>query len=76
MPLYDYQCNHCQTTLEVRASFREKELGLEPACPNCQSTATNQIPTVGLLVRKGSDDGASLLSSNCGLNSGTGCCGR
>jgi len=33
MPLYDYQCKKCQTIFEVRATFKEKEEGLEPECP-------------------------------------------
>ena len=75
MPLYDYQCNHCQTTFEVRASFQEKEIGLKPECPNCQTVETHQILTVGLFIRKGSSDSAAISSTFCGPNSGTGCCG-
>ena len=30
MSLYDYQCNKCQAVFEVRAKFKEKEVGLEP----------------------------------------------
>ena len=75
MPIYDYRCDHCQTTFEVRASFREKELGLKAVCPNCQSTETNQVLSVGLFVRSGSSHSDSQPSSCCGPNSGTGCCG-
>jgi putative FmdB family regulatory protein len=75
MPLYDYQCIHCQTIFEVRASFREKEMGLEPVCPNCQSVETHQVLTAGLFLHKGSGDASSLFSSNCDPNSGAGCCG-
>jgi len=75
MPLYDYQCDHCQTTFEVRASFDEKGLGLKPACPNCQSAETHQVLTVGFLGRGGSSDGATPPPSCCGPNSGAGCCG-
>lgn len=75
MPLYDYQCDKCQTPFEVRASFQEKERGLKPACPNCQSSETHQILTVGLFIRKASSDGASNSSTCCGPNSGAGCCG-
>lgn len=34
MPLYDYQCKKCQSAFEVRATFKEKEAGLEPECRN------------------------------------------
>ena len=33
MPLYDYQCKGCQAVFEVRATFKEKEAGLQPECP-------------------------------------------
>lgn len=75
MPLYDYQCDRCQTTFEVRASFREKELGLRPVCPNCKSTDTRQILTSGLFIRGESSGSASMQSSFCSPNSGAGCCG-
>jgi len=75
MPIYDYQCDHCLATFEVHASFREKEIGLKPVCPNCQSTETHQVLTTGLFVHKGSSDASSLLSSKCGPNFGPGCCG-
>ena len=75
MPLYDYQCDKCQNPFEVRASFQEKEIGLKPACQNCQSSETHQILTVGLFIRKASSDGASISSTCCGPNSWAGCCG-
>jgi putative FmdB family regulatory protein len=74
MPLYDYQCDHCLTTFEVRAFYKEKEHGLKPACPNCQSVETHQLLTAGLYVRSASSDGSSLSPSFCGPNSGSGCC--
>lgn len=75
MPRYDYQCDHCQEKFEVRASFREKELGLKPVCPDCQSPLTHQILTIGLFVRSGNSDDASLSSSYCSPDAGAGCCG-
>jgi putative FmdB family regulatory protein len=74
MPLYDYQCNKCQAVFEVRATFKEKEAGLEPECPQCHSKKTHQLLTSGLFLRK-SDDGADLTWPGCGPNSGPGCCG-
>ena len=74
MPLYDYQCQACQAVFEVRATFKEKEEGLEPECPQCQSKNTKQVLTAGLLIRGG--DGASLsIPPACGPNAGPGCCG-
>ncbi len=73
MPIYDFQCDRCEMIFEVRASFKEKEAGLKPACPNCQTTETHQLLTVGLFVHGGAD-GVSI-PSYCGPNAGPGCCG-
>ena len=74
MPLYEYQCADCETPFEVRATFKEKEAGLQPLCPKCHSKATRQVLTSTFLVRHGGD-GASLDMPMCGPNSGPGCCG-
>lgn len=75
MPLYDYQCQDCQMIFEVRATFEEKEAGLDPECPRCQSRKTRQLLTSSLFLRK-SGDGASFDLPACGSNAGPGCCGR
>ncbi len=73
MPLYDYQCKHCKTVFEVRASFKEKEAGLKPECPHCQSKETRQILSSGLFLRR-SDDGAAMELPMCDPQAGPGCC--
>ncbi|WP_366917439.1 zinc ribbon domain-containing protein [uncultured Chloroflexus sp.] len=74
MPLYDYQCQDCQKTFEVRATLKEKEAGLQPQCPHCHSLQTRQLLTSGLFLRKGSD--SSLFAAPvCGPTAGPGCCG-
>ena len=72
MPLYDYQCQKCQTVFEVRATFKEKEQGLKPKCPECQSKKTRQVLSSGLFVSH-SNDGCSGCSGTCGPNCS---CGR
>ena len=72
MPVYDFQCNRCQTVFEVRASIKEKEAGLEPECPHCDSPDVHQVLTAGLLLR---GSGAAISSPACGPNAGLGCCG-
>jgi putative FmdB family regulatory protein len=72
MPVYDFQCNRCQTVFELRASIKEKEAGLEPECPNCESQDVRQLLTAGLFLH--ASDVATSLSS-CGPNAGPGCCG-
>lgn len=73
MPLYDYQCEQCQTFFEVRATIKEKEVGLEPECPNCHGKQARQLITAGLILRSGGGSGFSM--SSCGPNAGPGCCG-
>ncbi len=70
MPLYDYQCQHCKSVFEVRATFREKELGLDPECPQCHRKGTRKLLSSGILLLRRSDSG-----STCGPKAGPGCCG-
>ncbi len=72
MPYYAYHCEQCGETFEVRATFKEKEAGLEPECPKCHAHEARQLLTAGLILRGGSGDGASL--SGCGPDAGPGCC--
>ena len=74
MPFYAYQCEQCEEVFEVRATFKEREAGLHPACPQCQDTHVKPIITAGLVVH--GSDGGSISSSGpaCGCGSG-GCCG-
>jgi hypothetical protein len=44
-------------------------------CPTCKSMETHQILTAGMFFRKGKYHEATLASSNCGPNAGSGCCG-
>ncbi len=74
MPLYDYQCQNCFSIFEVRASFKEKEAGLEPECPQCHSQETRQVLTAGLLMHTSGNSAAGKVPA-CGPNSGPGCCG-
>ncbi len=74
MPLYDYQCQDCQRIFEVRATFKEKEAGLQPECPYCQSKQTRQLLTLGLFLRT-SAAGDSIDLPACGPSAGPGCCG-
>lgn len=74
MPLYDYRCQDCQAVFEVRATFKEKEEGLKPECPQCQSKRTRQLLTSGMLLRVVSDS-APQGECACGSGGGSGCCG-
>ena len=72
MPLYDFECKQCGEVFEILASFKEREAGLEPECPQCHSKDTLQVVTAGLVIR--GSDGASLSLPACGPNAGPGCC--
>ncbi|MGQ9494291.1 MAG: FmdB family zinc ribbon protein [Anaerolineae bacterium] len=43
MPTYEFQCGDCGERFEIRASFKEKEKGLNPKCPRCGSENIGQI---------------------------------
>lgn len=73
MPTYIYQCNSCQDSFEVLATFKEKEAGLNPNCPKCASTETRQLITAGLIIKNSAN---SLFNQpGCPPDAGPGCCG-
>jgi len=72
MPVYVFHCEDCQEIFDVRATFKEKEAGLEPLCPKCLSQQTFQVITAGLLIH--GKDGASISLPSCGPTAGPGCC--
>lgn len=72
MPLYEFQCTQCGSVFEIRASFKEKEAGLEPECPQCHSKEVKQVLTTGLFIR--GNDGTRLSMPGCGPAQGPGCC--
>lgn len=72
MPVYEYRCEECGERFDVRASFAEKQAGLEPACPSCEGRRVRQVITAGLFLRSGATTGAS--PSGCAPSGGAGCC--
>lgn len=71
MPVYVYRCEDCGERFDVRASFAEKQAGLEPMCPACEGRRVKQVLTAGLLIRSGGGSGAP---AGCGPSAGSGCC--
>jgi hypothetical protein len=55
----------------VRATFKEKDQGLKPECPQCQSKDTRQVLTSGVMLHV-IHDNAPQGGCACG---GSGCCG-
>jgi putative FmdB family regulatory protein len=77
MPTYDYGCIDCGERFEVTATLSEKEKGLEPMCPKCDSKHTVQLfNNVFFLKSAGQSTNAAFQASGCcGPNAGPGCCG-
>lgn len=38
MPYYDYKCDGCDSTFEVRKSYEQRHEPANDACPNCGSS--------------------------------------
>ncbi len=73
MPLYDYECSQCHTVFEMHASFKEKEAGLEPECPQCHGKEVKQVITGKLVLLD--KDGVNFSGSASDPDAGPGCCG-
>jgi putative FmdB family regulatory protein len=74
MPMYDYQCQECGHTFEVRATISQKTAGLKPECPTCHSDATQQLISSAMFIRSGGGGEARPMPMGCGPNMGPGCC--
>ena len=72
MPFYNFQCEQCGETFDVRASIKEKEAGLDPECPKCHTKTARQLITAGLVIR--GSDGSRVALPACGPSAGPGCC--
>lgn len=74
MPIYNFQCDDCETVFDVRATFQEKERGLDPVCPQCHGQHAHQRISAGwFLSGQGSAGAASAPAWGCAP--GGGCCG-
>lgn len=73
MPIYDYRCNQCATTFEIRLSFSEKDEGVNPLCPNCSSPDTRQVISGGTVLRTGLSLSGNAPNA-CAPRTGGGCC--
>jgi putative FmdB family regulatory protein len=71
--IYDYKCKRCGEAFEVWATLAEKEGGLQPECPKCQSKETKQMMgalSIGGGSTKSSSRGEDIPPPMCG----PGCC--
>ena len=72
--IYEYECNNCGETFDVWATLAEKEKGIKPVCPKCNSDDTYQVlgsVNVGISSKSGARGG---VPPGCGTLSGAGCC--
>jgi len=75
MPIYNFQCDDCETIFDVRASFKEKEAGLKPECPQCHSQNAHQRISAGWFVVSDQNSANVAQAPSCGCSPGGGCCG-
>jgi putative FmdB family regulatory protein len=79
MPIYDFRCKECGHAFTVRASFKEKDAGLQPECPVCHAAETQQVLTVGIFIGQvAGGDSSSLplpMRSGPACGCGSGGCG-
>ena len=69
---YEYKCDLCGASFEIRATITEKASGLRFECPKCGSPKATQIYTsMAVVSRPGSGGGTPPC---CGPGSGAGCC--
>lgn len=52
MPIYEYQCQHCQHHFEEMQKFSDPEL---VSCPKCNEPKLQRLVSVGSFHLKGSD---------------------
>lgn len=77
MATYDYRCTNCGNDFTVRATFKEKEAGLDPECPLCHERQARQVIRTPMMI--GQTPGGQGLSmpvqsgSCCGSGGSCGC---
>lgn len=75
MPYYDYHCDQCGTVFDFRLTFKEKEVGVKPICPNCANPDTQQMISAGMFIKAGTGQSGNFTAPACGPRMGGGCCG-
>jgi putative FmdB family regulatory protein len=58
MPLYDYRCDKCGRDFEANVSLKDKEAGVKPHCPSCESQEVIQVFRPLGYVRRQSSSGS------------------
>ena len=67
MPFYEFECTQCKEKFEVFATLAQKEKGLAPRCPNCDSEEVQRVfEMLALISRNGNASAPSAGGSCCG----------
>ena len=48
MPIYEYECNSCHTSFELRQGFDADPVG---TCPTCQGAAQRRFHSVAVIYK-------------------------
>ncbi len=68
MPTYEYICQDCGKPFDVRASMSAYAEGLEPACPECGSKATERrFSSVNVMRGSGRSQGSASACDASGF---------
>jgi putative FmdB family regulatory protein len=77
MASYDYRCRNCGNVFTVRASFKEKEAGLDPVCPAYHVQDARPVIGAPMLAGVGVSNKSIALPVQsgpcCGSGGGCGC---
>jgi putative FmdB family regulatory protein len=73
MPTYDYVCQHCGRSFELRLSMAQYSESKTPRCPQCASPSVTR-PFAPVNVVTGSRSGGGPAPS-CDPAGGSCCCG-
>ncbi len=67
MPRYDYRCQSCSFSFDVRMSMSEYSEGKKPPCPRCGSVEVERsFTSVGVLTGSRSGGSSSSGGGGCG----------
>jgi len=69
MPFYEFECTQCHEKFELFATLAQKEKGLVPRCPQCDSDQVRRVFDTLALISRGGNTSAPSTGGSC-------CCGR
>lgn len=73
MLTYEYRCQNCGNTMEVKASLEEKERGLDLTCSQCGSKDLTQVLGSFILGFSPKGDTTNNYGGSC-YGGGCSCC--